>query len=350
MRFFIVFLFCLFSAGINLAQSVIDGTEKGKRGDFRVLFYNVENLFDSFDDTLTMDNEFLPDGERYWTWEKYQRKSAKLSKVIMAAGGWEFPDVIGLCEIENRFVLDGIFKKGYLEKIGYQIIHRDSPDRRGIDVAFLYQSEQFQPIDTNFLQLIYPNETKSTTREILYVKGKTNTQDTLHFFVNHWPSRWGGQLELEDKRIAAACLLREKVNQIVQSNPQAKIIIMGDFNDYPTNESIRKYLGAIPPKGEISNGYLYNLAFPFLNQSKFGSHKYEGRWGMLDQFIVSGALLNKTGILCCAPGDMHLFSPDFLLEPDETYFGTKPFRTFVGYKYHDGFSDHLPIILDLWRE
>lgn len=343
----LLFLSCF---GFCQAQSVLDGSEEGKRGDFRLLFYNVENLFDCFDDSLTLDNEFLPMGERNWTWEKYQKKSQKVAKVILAAGGWEFPDLIGLCEIENRFVLDGIFKIGYLNNTGYEIIHRESPDRRGIDVALVYQPETFHPIDTSFLKLIYEGDSLSTTREILYVKGKTNTEDTLHIFVNHWPSRWGGQLESENRRISAAKLLKEKVSELLTDDNSALILIMGDFNDYPDNKSLNKVLKALSPSNEFRNRELYNLAYPFVNKTGIGSHKYQGKWGMLDQFIVSGALLNKLGALYCEPNNMSLFKPEFLLETDHTHFGQKPFRSFVGYKFNDGFSDHLPIILDLWRK
>jgi predicted extracellular nuclease len=329
---------------------VIQGKEDELRGDFRLMFYNVENLFDCFDDSLRLDNEFLPMGVRNWTWEKYQRKSQKIAKVFLAAGGWEFPDIIGIAEIENRFVLDGLFKLGYLNNMGYEIIHRESPDRRGIDVALLYQPETFQPIDTSFLNLIYEGASTSTTREILYVKGKTNTDDTLHIFVNHWPSRWDGQLESEKKRIGAARLLKNKVDEIFVANSKALIVIMGDFNDYPANKSLQIELKALAPTKKYTNTNLYNLAYPFVSKAGLGSNKYLGKWGMLDQFIVSGAVLNKSGFFYCEPKDMSLFRPDFLLEADQTYFGQKPFRTFVGYKYNDGFSDHLPIILDLWRK
>ncbi len=347
----ILFLSCLFAFSIStFAQSIIDGSEKDKRGDFRVLFYNVENLFDCFNDSLTMDDEFLPQGERGWTWDKYQKKSRKIGKVILSAGAWEFPDLIGLCEIENRFVLDGLFKIGYLNKAGYQIIHRESPDRRGIDVALIYQARTFQPIDTSFLQLFYKGESNSTTREILYVKGKTHTNDTLHVFVNHWPSRWGGQFNSEHKRISAAKLLKRKIFEIRKSDSKAKILIMGDFNDYPDDRSVQLVLKALSPKGSFENDQLYNLAEVFLNKAGVGSHKYQGKWGMLDQFIVSGALLTKTGCLYCQRNGMSIFKPNFLLEKDGTYYGEKPFRSFVGYKYNNGFSDHLPIVLDLWRK
>jgi predicted extracellular nuclease len=350
MRLSVVLVFFLTIVLQLSAQNILEGGEDSKRGDFRAMFYNVENCFDCFDDSLKLDNEFLPNGERHWTWEKYQKKINRISKVIMAAGGWEFPDMIGLCEIENRFVLDGIFKFGHLDKIGYKIIHRESPDRRGIDVALMYQPEVFHPIDTTFIQLIYQGEKESTTREILYVKAKLHSSDTLHVFVNHWPSRWGGQLESEHKRISAARLVRQKVDSIYLQSPKANILVMGDFNDDPENESIKTVLNAKSISEETSDQQLYNLSGRFVKNGSIGSHKYQGKWGMLDQFIVSGTLLNKSAVLYCKQGGMSLFAPDFLLEKDETYFGVKPYRTFVGYRYHGGFSDHLPIVLDFWRK
>ena len=347
--FVVILLFQLFCNFLP-AQNILNGTEQGKRGDLRILFYNVENLFDCFDDSLKMDNEFLPHGDRAWTWEKYRTKAQRIGKVIMAAGEWDFPDIIGLCEVENRFAVDGIFKYGPMSKIGYKIVHRESPDRRGIDVALIYQPERFQVIDTNFLTVCFGDEEHSTTREILHVKGKTHTNDTLHVFVNHWPSRWGGQLNSEHKRLRAANILRDKVDEIFREDDEAKIIIMGDFNDYPGNKSIAEILGAGSFSEEPGNDKLYNLARSFTQKDAVGSHKYQGKWGMLDQFIVSGALLNKIGVLYCEKSGMSLFAPDFLLTPDQTYYGYKPFRTFLGYKYQGGFSDHLPIVLDLWRK
>lgn len=347
---FVFFLFLVISSQFVFSQSILEGTEEYKRGDLRVLFYNVENCFDCFDDSLKIDNEFLPHGIRNWTWKKYKQKTNKIAKVIMAAGGWQFPDLIGLCEIENRFALNGIFKNTPLKNIDYQIIHRESPDRRGIDVALIYQPEVFSPIDTTFIPLIYRGENKSTTREILYVKGKLRSSDTIHVFVNHWPSRWGGQLESENKRISAARLLRNKLDSILQTNTKANLLIMGDFNDYPGNESIKNILKAEAPEGILSDNNLYNLAFQFENKGGIASHKYQGKWGMLDQFMVSGTLLNRKSILYCDVEGMSIFAPDFLLEADESYYGIKPFRTFTGYKFHGGYSDHLPIILDFWSQ
>jgi len=343
------FLLVFITPFISFSQSITEKEFETLRADYRILFYNVENLFDIKDDSLKNDAEFLPRGGKYWTWKKYQDKCFKISKVIMAAGGWELPDIIGLCEIENRSTLHGILNMSHLKKAAYEIIHRESPDHRGIDVALIYQPERFTPIDTSYLQLIYPDATKSTTREILYVKGKTHTEDTLHLFVNHWPSRWGGQLESEQKRMAAAQVLRNKLDTIFKRESKAKIIIMGDFNDYPNNKSISQILKARLPLANFQEQELYNLAALLEKRSTIASHKYQGKWGMLDQFIISGALMNANGILQCQPKDMHLFAPNYLLESDESYMGKRPFRTYIGYKYHGGFSDHLPIYLDLWR-
>ncbi|MGZ2370750.1 endonuclease/exonuclease/phosphatase family protein [Ancylomarina sp. YFZ004] len=343
------FLLVLLSTLNSFSQSKSEKEVNELRSDYRILFYNVENLFDTKDDSLKNDAEFLPQGQKHWTWKKYQDKCSKIAKVIMAAGGWELPEIIGLCEVENKKTLNGILYATPLKKAKYKIIHRESPDHRGIDVALFYQSDRFFPIDTTFLKLIYDSSDLSTTREILYVKGTTHTDDTLHLFVNHWPSRWGGQLESEYKRIAAARLLRSKVDSIFYQCSKAKIIIMGDFNDYPNNKSLSKALNAIEPKKEFKNNDLYNLASFLDNNNAIASYKYQGVWGMLDQFIVSGALMNANGILQTQPKNMHIFAPAYLLETDNSYKGKRPFRTYIGYKYHGGFSDHLPIYLDLWR-
>lgn len=343
------FLLVLFLPLVSYAQPISAGEIEDLRSDYRILFYNVENLFDTKDDSLKNDAEFLPQGEKYWTWKKYQDKCSKIGKIIMAVGGWELPEIVGLCEIENRKTLNGILYSTPLKKGNYKIIHKESPDRRGIDVALLYQPDRFFPIDTSFLKLIYNKPDHSTTREILYVKGATHTDDTLHFFVNHWPSRWGGQLESEHKRISAALLLRNKVDSIFSDNGKAKIIIMGDFNDYPDNKSLTKALKTRVPNKEIINNELYNLASILEKKSSIASHKYKGIWGMLDQFIISGALMNTNGILQTQPNNMFLFAPSYLLETDNSYKGLRPFRTYIGYKYHGGFSDHLPVYLDLWR-
>lgn len=343
--FLLVLLFPLTSFSQSRYEKEVDDL----RSDYRILFYNVENLFDTKDDSLKNDAEFLPQGQKYWSWKKYQDKCSKIAKIIMATGGWELPEIVGLCEIENKRTLNGILYSTPLKKSNYKIIHKESPDHRGIDVALFYQPERFSPIDTSFINVIYEGAEHSTTRDILYVKGVTHTDDTLHLFVNHWPSRWGGQLESEHKRITAARLLRNKIDSIFDGYSRSKIIIMGDFNDYPNNKSLTQTLKANTPNEEFKDDELYNLAAFLERNHSIASNKYQGVWGMLDQFIVSGALMNAHGILQTQPKNMHLFAPSYLLETDNSYKGIRPFRTYIGYKYQGGFSDHLPIYLDLWR-
>lgn len=316
--------------------------------EFKVLFYNVENLFDPYDDSLKNDEEFLPDGDRYWTKNKYYDKLNKIYKVITAVGQWNMPAIIGLSEIENKKVLNHLVQNTPLVKFEYQIIHKESPDKRGIDVGMLFRPELFRPINTDFMEVIFPDNPNSKTRDILYVKGVANELDTLHVFINHWPSRWGGQLETEDKRMFVASLLKSKIDSILHANINSNIIITGDFNDYPNNKSLKKVLAASTEElNSVKKDQLYNLSAHIMKTKKFGSHKYQGEWGVLDQFIVSGNLLDIDSKVNTSVNNTYIFQADFLLEQDEAYFGYKPYRTFIGYRYNGGFSDHLPTYLVL---
>ena len=339
---FFIFIFVLL---LNL-NSISQNNSIPIENSFKIMFYNCENLFDTNNDSLINDEEFLPEGERFWTKNKYYNKIRNTYKVIMAVGGWNPPAIIGLCEIENRKVLKDIVNSTPLVKFEYQIIHKDSPDRRGIDVGFLYRNELFKPIRHEFIPINYPDQPDNKTRDILYVKGMAKDSDTIHIFINHWPSRWGGQLESEDRRLFVASVLRAKVDSIIESNSMAKIIITGDFNDYPKNTSIYKILGAKTEFSQINNSELYNLSSN-LEKQNIGSHKYQGEWGILDQFIVSGSLLDKDEKVFTTINYVHIFNEDFLLEPDDGYFGFRPKRTFSGYTYIGGFSDHLPVYLIL---
>lgn len=318
-----------------------------QNNDYKIMFYNVENLFDTFDDSLKNDEEFLPEGNRFWNNNKYYTKLNHIYKVIMAIGEWNPPAVIGVCEIENRKVLSDLTNNTPLVKYEYQIIHKESPDRRGIDVGLLYREELFTPLVKEFLAINFPDNPDSKTRDILYVKGIAKNTDTLHIFINHWPSRWGGQLESENKRMFVASVLKTKVDSIFSNNDKANIIITGDFNDYPNNKSMTDVISAKQNFDNIAPNNLYNLS-DHLNKTKgIGSHKYQGEWGVLDQFIVSGNMLNTNNKMHTSTSDIHIFNKDFLLESDESYYGFKPFRTYTGFKYNGGFSDHLPTYLVL---
>ncbi len=315
----------------------------------RIMFYNAENLFDTYDDSLKVDEEFTPEGVRHWSKGRYYNKLNNISKVMTAIGQWELPEIVGLCEIENRFVLEGIIKQTALKKYPYRIIHKESPDRRGIDVGLLYRKDKFTPIEYEAVKITFPFDANRPTRDILYVKGYNNSNDTLHIFVNHWPSRWGGQLETDRKRVYVASILRHKVDSLFKEDVNPNIIIMGDLNDYPDNKSVKETLNAKNKFDIIVNEELYNLAYYLQEEKGKGTHKYQGEWGVLDQIIVSGSLLNKKNNIHMTVDDAHVFDAPFLLEPDEHFVGSKTFRTYVGFKFHDGFSDHLPVYFDLFK-
>jgi hypothetical protein len=316
-----------------------------ERADLRVMFYNVENLFDTINEPGKNDTEFLPQGSRFWTPYRYRQKLISLFKVIAAAGQWEAPEVIGMCEVENRHVLEALRDETPLRNTPYGIIHRNSPDSRGIDVALMYRRDKITVIDSAFFTLHFPHDPQVRTREILYVKALVFT-DTLHFFVNHWPSRLGGA-QSERNRVFIGSFLRGKVDSLFMADPNAAILIMGDFNDEPVDRSLAEGLGALTIPGTERN-QLYNLMAPVRQSSNFGTHKYLGLWTMLDQFIVSGSLLRKNGGIYTRPGAARIMLEDFLLVEDETYSGVRPFRTYDGFRYAGGFSDHLPVVLDLW--
>jgi predicted extracellular nuclease len=316
-------------------------------GRLRILFYNVENLFDTFNEPGKNDNAFTPDGDRRWTPYRLQQKISNLYRAITAAGEWNMPAIIGMCEVENRHVLEMLVNNTGLRNAGYRIIHRDSRDSRGIDVAALYRPEEFVLIEKSFTCVTFPFDSSATTRDILYMKGIAGINDTLHLFVNHWPSRWGGQSATAPYRNHAATVLKSLTDSLVAIHPRAKIIIMGDFNDEPEDESLKKYLGAGFGYGKPENGKLYNISTE-MRSSFNGTYKYQGVWYTYDQFIVSGSMLNGIGRLQTNPHSVKVYNAGFLLIPDASWFGFKPFRSYEGFRYTGGFSDHLPVYLDIW--
>ncbi|MDR0370288.1 MAG: endonuclease [Prevotellaceae bacterium] len=315
--------------------------------NYRIVFYNVENFFDMVDDSATADEEFLPGGMRGWNSTKYRKKQANISKVIAAIGGWDAPPLIGLCEVESNKALTDLTRYSPLAALKYEFIHHESPDPRGIDTALLYQPELFRPVADEALKVSFPEHPHMTTRDILYVSGIVPSNDTLHVFVCHFPSRLGGEMESENKRMTVAARLKAKIDELYRIYHNPNIVVMGDFNDYPDNRSLTEVLAAKEPSGDISATELYNLMIPLQKAGK-GTHKYQGESGVLDQIIVSGALLNPQSGFYTLPQDVRIFDADFLLEDDRNYLGKQPFRTYVGMRYNDGFSDHLPVYVDCW--
>lgn len=345
--FFCLFLFSLSSLSaqekLYLASQSFDGSFRGN-DRFRIAFYNVENLFDYWDDSTTLDDDFTSFGNNRWTKARYTEKQNKLAKTIISLGGWEPVALMGFCEVENRYVLNTLTQYTALKKSGYEIIHQDSRDRRGIDVAAIYRPEKFELLDYEYYRLKFPFDTTSRTRDILHVIGKLPNSDTLHFFVNHWPSKFGGEFETQPKRMFAAQFVRHKVDSIQEIQPKAYIIITGDFNDEPQEASMLEGLDVKTTLNETGPKDLFNLMYPIRYQT--GTHSFQNEWGILDQFVVNGQLLSKQNSVYVRRRTAQIYDMDFLIMEGATG-ATRPFRTYQGPAYKGGYSDHLPILLDL---
>ena len=292
---------------------------------FRILFWNTENLFDCKDDPKKNDNEFLPDATRRWTYFRYRDKLKNLAKGIVASGDEYVPDLVGLCEVENDSCLYDLTRRSPLKEAGYRYVMTDSPDQRGIDVALLYQRGSFKLLQHQSIRIPFKQVKKAPTRDILHVVGKVVSGDTLDVWVVHYPSRRGGKAKSEPYRLLVAEILKHAVDSVMQVRQNPNVVIMGDFNDGPSSPVMKKL---------CSDGRLVNL----MQGKKEGTYRYRGAWEILDQFLVSENVRTKNAEVLQHP---------FLLEEDEKYGGNKPFRTYNGMRYQGGFSDHLPIILDL---
>ncbi|TKG96092.1 endonuclease [Puteibacter caeruleilacunae] len=312
---------------------------------FTVVFYNVENFFDCLNDSLTADDEYTPEGGRHWNYYKYLRKRNHIARSIICSGKWYPPDVVGICEIENLPTITDLVQNTGLRKFDYHIIHKESPDPRGIDVCMLYRSKYFHPYNYEYIPIKDKDGTLVRSREILFVQGTVNNGDTLHFFVNHWTSRYRGIQESAQLRMLVAKLIKDRIRSLQQKYNDPSVILMGDFNDTPQDLSIEKGLNA-KPLGELksANNDLINLSYNWC-KSKIGTHKFHDSWSVFDQFIVTPAVIDK---YIANPSDQaRILKMDFLLQKDERYLGVKLNRTYLGYKYIGGYSDHLPVQLKL---
>lgn len=318
---------------LNVLQNVVAQSEHN--ATFVVMFYNVENLFDCKDDSLVHDEEFLPNSEKKWNYSRYIDKLNKISKVILSANGWYPPSVIGLCEVENEKVLNDLIWKTGLNHLGYRVVHFDSPDKRGIDVAFLYRQNLFKVIETRPIN-VSQSEKQFYTRDILWVKGVNKGNDTLNVLVNHWPSKRGGTISSEWRRELAAKKVLSLCDSIREKDNEAKFVIMGDFNESPEE----------PAVSLLSNdGFLeVNLALDFTSGGAGveGSHKYKGHWSIIDQIIISKNMIEDKSFDNVT---FKIVDLPFLLEEDKGYSGAKPYRTYRGPCFHGGYSDHLPVIV-----
>jgi len=316
----------------------------------RIAFWNLENFFDPFVDSTRTYNEYTEDGSQHWTMSRFYKKRNNLYKTILALSEGEPLAVLGLCEIENTFAATMLFHDTPLKKHNYKIIHYEGDDRRGIDVAMAYSIDKLQLIESRVIKIRSPNAEIMKTRDILYAKFYDRKSDTLHCFVNHWTSRYGGEKETIHLRALNAKILRENVDSlIIVSKSIPKIVIMGDFNDTPFDNSIMNVLHAKPEHRYSRNDTLINL---FADEKKLGFEgtlKHQYRWQTFDQIIISNTLYKENKLLYYNKKSASIFHEDFLFVEDETYGGKKLFRTYIGPKYQGGFSDHLPVYIDLIR-
>ncbi len=356
-------LFIVFLTWIN-AQS-----QDNQYSVHTIAFYNVENLYDTINDPKVNDEEWLPTGSQKWTGSKYRTKLGNLARVISEIGTAEnpnMPTVLGVAEIENRGVLEDLIKQPKLAGKNYGIIHFDSPDRRGIDVGFLYQKAHFTPTSYKNIPLIVrlgndgmpedkkeedtddkPQTEGSTrrllTRDQLLVTGLLDGEE-IHFIVNHWPSRYGGEKRSSPNREAAAALNKKIIDSLYKINPDAKVITMGDLNDGPYNKSIKKVLGAKGKKDQVGKNGLFN-PMEEMSQKGVGSLAYRDAWDLFDQMIVTEPLIRKdySSFRFWKAG---VFSKQYMKQASGQYKGY-PNRNWNGVP---GYSDHFPVYLYLIKQ
>ena len=334
----LVLIGCGEGAELSVIKQASLTDEVDSLNNTHIVFYNVENLFDTKNDPEKYDDQYLPTSDKRWTRERYSHKLEQLAKAISWTGD-RHPVLVGLAEVETEQCVVDLARSGKLKKGGYDHVHFDSPDERGMDVALLYRRKHFRVVHKEPIGIKLEND---KTRDILYVHGQLGGED-MHVFVCHWSSRGEGVNRTEPKRIAAALVVRAAIDEILHDDPNGNILIMGDLNDFPTNKSVRRILAADCNDGR-ENGHLVDLVCAE-HQIGRGSYNYKGDWGYLDHMIVSAGMLNTAGFVV---GEAKAFFDDRLLF-DHPQFGKSPDRTYTGRKYHGGFSDHLPVVLVLSR-
>ena len=302
---------------------------------FRVLSYNVENLFDTIADGSHQDEEFLPQSEKQYNTGKYRHKIGNLAKVIRSVGGWKAPELVGLIEVENRGVLIDLARHESLKKGQYRIAHFDSPDPRGIDVGLLYDSTMFELIQLSRIPI---TEKGMRTRDILFVSLKTNSSDTIHVFVNHWSSRRGGKEKSSYKREIAAKVLKSYTDSLYEHSPDVNMIIMGDLNDSPQDKSAMIL-------SQAEHMPLVNLCDDL--DPNTGTYKYRGVWDVIDQVMVSQAMVSGASGLQVKDAAVIYNDRELLIE-DDKYGDYYPKRCWKGNFYNGGYSDHLPLFIDVY--
>lgn len=320
----------------------------GQQG-FRIAGLNTENFFDCTDDPQKEDDLFLPQSPKRWNGHRLWTKAQNISKELISLGNNAPADIIALTEVENDSVMRLLTRKALLRRAGYKYVMTDSKDKRGIDVAILYQEGTFKLLKHQSVPVIFDRETRPiATRDILYAHGVTYTGDTLHIYVCHLSSKLKGRKRTERYRIQELASVKAHIGKVRSTSPDAKIILLGDFNESPEEKAVSSFASIIHSNAApIDPTRFYNMAsLQNSPPSIMGTYKYKGKWEMLDQIIVSGNLLDPNRNFHTQPALFHIHAPKFILTEDKNYDGYMPFRTYNGYKYQGGFSDHLPVYLD----
>lgn len=312
-------------------------------------FYNVENLYDTIDSPDTDDSEWLPGAPKQWGAQRYRTKLAHLARVIAEMGKDVHPEglfALGLCEIENSTVLADLVKQPSIADRGYKYVHHDGPDRRGVDVAFLYNPKHFTYVAHKAYPLVDPADTNFRTREQLVVTGVLDG-DTISCIMAHWPSRRGGEKASQPRRFLAAKLGRRIADSLLARNPNARVLYMGDLNDDPVDPSVRKYFGATESKEFATAAKFYDPMYE-LYQKGIGSLAWSDSWNLFDQIILSPAVANGH-----AGGYRYygtrVFNEEYLRQQDGNFKGY-PFRIYVGDTFTGGYSDHFPVFVILVKD
>lgn len=305
------------------------------QNNYRFAFYNFENLFDVVDDPQTRDEEFTPEGQRHWNNFKYYKKLDQIARVVSLMGDWSAVDVLGFCEVEHESCIQDLLNRDPLKRNDFGIVYEESEDRRGIDVGLIYNKKVFKELDHQAIKIRSEEEPEFRTRDILLVKLLSiETKDSIYFLINHWPSKYRGKLESEHLRVLASTTLANAINDILEKEHRAKIIVMGDFNDTRDEKSIQ----LLEEETGLTNAFANYRA-------SIKSHKYQADWSLIDQIFTSDRVEKEFRIRS------FVYDAPFLLEEDQKFLGQKPIRSFTGFSYNpNGFSDHLPVFIDLERQ
>ena len=317
---------------------------------YKVVFYNLENLFDTINDPNKNDEEYLPEGARKWTTYRYNQKLTNMSRVLfdIAAEDRNFPAVIGVSEIENRLVLEDLLATPKFAKTNYRIVHYDSPDRRGVDCAFFYRPDQFLLEGSEAHKISFPGQPNFLTRDLVAMWGKIEGEP-FYFIVSHWPSRLGGKERSQHSRDFVAAKCKHICDSVRTANPNTKVVIMGDFNDDATDASVVDVLGAKGNMKKLEQNDMYNPFYAML-KAGYGTLAYRDAWNLFDNIVVSENLATgSTGELKIQKKEGAKFYGNIFIAPymvqKEGQYKNYPLRSFVGSNFQNGYSDHFPVYI-----